>query len=53
MAQKAVDPRTPESSYKDFKKVIDNEISILEECQTSGERLTILYRKNIGLQEYY
>ena len=49
MAAKAIDPKTPETSYTEFKKIIRNESSFLEECQVTGEKLTILYRKNIGM----
>lgn len=49
MAAKAREPKTPEISYSEFKKIIKNESSSLEECQITGDKLTILYRKNIGM----
>ncbi|MDP3298029.1 MAG: hypothetical protein Q8N09_10680 [Thermodesulfovibrionia bacterium] len=49
MAAKAKDPMTPETSYAEFKKIIKDESLSLEECQNIGDKLTILYRKNIGM----
>ena len=49
MAAKAIDPKSPETSYIEFKKIIKDESSSLEECQIIGDKLTILYRNNIGM----
>ncbi len=49
MAAKAKDPMTPETSYAEFKKITKDESLSLEECQNIGDKLTILYRNNIGM----
>lgn len=49
MAAKAIYPKTPETSYTEFEKIIRDEAFFLEKCQIAGDKLTVLYRKNIGM----